>query len=189
MSYNKYKKKLTPKDIDKISIFCIQLSNNKVKNSKELFNSLNPYIQYLFLKEAWNVLKSQKNKSQYQINMSFLIFKLFRTKDMKKNKFYTKYDKYKTLDTYYKKADKTYKLNKSLTSVSKSKKQKKYDKKYQKYDIYEKLNGLYLFYNSLYEQKPNSKMAIRWLTIHGAYNGKKRQDLINKYEKLTTKIQ
>jgi hypothetical protein len=42
-----------------------------------------------------------------------------------------------------------------------------FDKKGQKKDLTNVLNSTLIFYKSLYEEKPDSKMAIKWLVEHG----------------------
>jgi hypothetical protein len=62
---------------------------------------------------------------------------------------------------------------------------KVYDKEYQKImaPTFE-LDPLYLYYTSLYSQKPKSPLAITWLTIHGVFDGNKRDKLVKQYEEL-----
>ena len=69
------------------------------------------------------------------------------------------------------------------SSVTVSKKPKKiFDKKYQKYEspISDK-DPLYIFYSTLYAEKPESKLAITWLTERGVGDGKEREELERKY--------
>jgi ribA/ribD-fused uncharacterized protein len=64
---------------------------------------------------------------------------------------------------------------------------KVFTKRYQKYDTphphYTK-EPLQLYYLSLYKQKPNSALAIRWLTERGFFEGEERAKLEAKYEAL-----
>lgn len=62
---------------------------------------------------------------------------------------------------------------------------KEYKKKFQKKDApLTEVDPLYIFYTSLYAQKPNSRLAITWLTEHGVLDGENRRKLEKKYEKL-----
>ena len=64
---------------------------------------------------------------------------------------------------------------------------KTYDKEFQKHDEPEEGGPLYLFYTSLYEEKPSSRLAITWLTEYGVYDGKERSALVDKYKTLADK--
>lgn len=70
------------------------------------------------------------------------------------------------------------------TSKSASRTVKKYDKEFQRYQEPKELDPLYLFYTSLYSQKPTSPLAITWLTEHGVFEGSERKSMVKKYEKL-----
>jgi hypothetical protein len=78
------------------------------------------------------------------------------------------------------------KKDRKAESSSKSRSPKtKYDKEYQKKPSPEdELDPLFLFYNSLYKEKSDSKLAVNWLTEHGVYEGEKRNKLISKYKKI-----
>jgi hypothetical protein len=65
---------------------------------------------------------------------------------------------------------------------------KTYDEEYQKFEEPpDDTDPLYIFYTSLYEQKPKSRLAITWLTEHGVYDGDDRKTLVEKYKKLAEK--
>lgn len=55
-----------------------------------------------------------------------------------------------------------------------------FDKKYQKYETPEEDDALYLFYSSLYDENPKSKLAISWCLEHGLFEGDKRKKLEKK---------
>jgi len=63
----------------------------------------------------------------------------------------------------------------------------KYEKEYQKHEEPEEGTSVYIYYTTLYEQKPKSVLAITWLTEHGVFEGKERKKLIEKYKKLDEK--
>lgn len=60
----------------------------------------------------------------------------------------------------------------------------KYEKAFQKKETPDKASPLYIFYTTLYEEKPDSRLAIKWLTEYGVFNGSKRERLVEKYKGL-----
>tara|TARA_B110000208_G_C11800792_1_gene442150 strand:- start:5396 stop:6859 length:1464 start_codon:yes stop_codon:yes gene_type:complete len=72
-------------------------------------------------------------------------------------------------------------VRKKPTKLSRA---KKFDKEFQTRESLDDNNPLSLYYISLYEEKGKSDVAIRWLTKYGMFSGKKREDLVKKYEKL-----
>ena len=93
----------------------------------------------------------------------------------------------KSLETYYKNALKFKKktpLRRKPTTSSR-KPGKKYDKEFQRYEAPKsELDPMYIFYTSLYTQKPKSALAATWLTEHGVYDGADRKKLTKRYAKL-----
>jgi hypothetical protein len=176
------------KDIEK---FCSLLKANKVKDSKEAFLNLPLLVQCLFLHHSWNILSKKSKHSEDSYLAAFYIFKLFRGKDMKEKEIYSRYDKLKTLEKFYKSAvEWNKKEGKSITGKSKSvsKSSKKYAKEYQKHpEITDENDPLYIFYTTLLAEKPNSVLAISWLTEHGIFDGKKRESIVKKYEQIKKK--
>ncbi len=61
---------------------------------------------------------------------------------------------------------------------------KKYGKNYQKHEEEEENSPLWIFYTTLYEEKPDSELAIRWLTEHGIFEEEAREELEEKYVEL-----
>lgn len=61
---------------------------------------------------------------------------------------------------------------------------KSYDKEGQKYDTPPSGDALYVFYTSLYEEKPNSNIAVVWLTERGVFEGDERKKLVQKWKKI-----
>lgn len=171
----------TEKTFKDIESFCILLRNNKVKESKEAFTKLPLQIQCLFLHYGWEILSKKSKYSEDSYRSAFYLFKLFRGIDMKKLDIYSKYGKLKTLENFYKSAVNYNKKSPGIRS-------KKYDKQYQKYDSpTDEMDPLYIYYTSLYKQKPNSKLAIVWLTEHGIYDGSDRDNLIKIYKNVIKK--
>lgn len=177
-----------PKDLPKtfkdIESFCNLVRNNKVKESKEGFVKLPLLVQCLFLHHAWDIISHKAKYSEDSYLTAFYLFKLFRGKEMKESDMYSKYGKLKTLEKYYKSASE---WNKK-TPVSKTRSprgSKKYDMEYQRYESpKDELDPLYVFYTSLYKQNGGSKLAIRWLSEHGVFEGEEREKLIKLYKKL-----
>ena len=62
-----------------------------------------------------------------------------------------------------------YKVKKSPTVAKKSKLQNPLNL-YQKYEVVEEGSPLYIYYSSLYEENPRSKLALKWLVEHGMLN-------------------
>lgn len=180
--YGKVKENNT--ELKKVNAFCSLLSANKVKDSKEAFAQLPLAVQCLFLHYGWQILSKPSNYTKESYRTAFLLFKLFRSKEMKELLPYKKYLKLKTLDKYYKKA--LTKVRAQPTTKSRAPKTK-YDKQYQRRPEPESdIDPLYLFYTSLYKENPKSPLAIVWLVEHGVYKegSKTRKDLIAKYEKM-----
>jgi len=175
-----------PKSIQDISAFCELLQANKVKDSKEAFLKLPFMVQCMFLEYAWDILSNKSKHSPESYMSSFLLFKLFRGKDMKGEKIYSRYTNLKSLEAYYKKAKESKKKSPSTTTKKTSPRvNKKYDKDFQKYEAPKsELDPLYIFYTSLYSQQPDSALAATWLTEHGVFDGSERKKLTKRYEKL-----
>jgi hypothetical protein len=189
-----------PEDIKKsitdVNTFCKSLQSNKVKNSQELFAKLPLSIQCLFLHHSWKILDKPDNYSEDSYRAAFYLFKLFRNKEMQKAKPYALYLTAK-LEAKYKKAlewnrkEKSNEGKSSKEGKSKEKKigKKKYDKEYQKHPEAETTDPLYIYYNSLYSENPNSRSAITWLTEYGLFEDEERTSLVKKYKKLLEKKQ
>lgn len=66
-----------------------------------------------------------------------------------------------------------------------SKVSKKYDKEYQKYAEPEsEIDPLYIYYTTLFQERPKSKLAISWLTEHGVFSDDQRDELVERYKKI-----
>ena len=195
-----------------MDIFCKNLRMNKVKETQEQFKKLNDKEKELLLSYSWKLLQRHQTNSNSYWN-AFKLFKLFRNSEMKNLGVYKKYNN-SQVDKEYMKAyqlnkqknindeddepisklkkskiideddEPISKLKKSKTEEKKESKTSKYDKKYQRYDTPYEGESLYLYYTSLYEEIPNSKSAIRWLTEYGVYDGLKRKELEHKYSKI-----
>lgn len=175
-----------PKNLKDIESFCNLLRNNKVKESKEAFVKLPLLVQCLFLHHGWNIISNKSKHSEDSYLTAFYLFKLFRGKEMKESDIYSKYVKLKTLEKYYKTASEwSKKTSKTPGKSNTPRGSKKYDKEYQRYESpKDELDPLYVFYTSLYKQNQKSKLAIRWLTEHGVFEGEERENLIKLYKKL-----
>jgi len=70
-------------------------------------------------------------------------------------------------------------------SRSRSRAGKKYDKEYQKYvEPESEIDPLYIYYTTLFRERPKSKLAIVWLTEHGVFEDDQRDELVEKYKKI-----
>jgi hypothetical protein len=182
--------------IEKIEIFCRLLSVNKVKETKEAFLDFPESIQCMFLAQGYDILSKKVRGDDFAYRNAFYLFKLFRSKDMKDTSSYSKGPgKLAATEIFYKKAYEWYKLNSSKVVPSKSpstkssksvpaKSRKNYAKKYQKHETSTELDPLYIYYTSLYDENPKSKLAIVWLAEHGILDGADRESLEKKYEKI-----
>jgi hypothetical protein len=152
------------KEIVKLGSFCKLLSTNKVKNSKEEFLELDQATQCLLLYYAHRILNSKLNVPDKIYRNAFYLFKLFRGKDMKEIKTYSLY-KNQALESLYKKALEWNRENSSSSKSSPSSKRTKkvFTKKFQKYESKKELDPLYIYYTSLYAEKPKSQLAVTWL--------------------------
>lgn len=174
----------TQKAILMIEKFCKFLKANKLADSKKLFSELPYAVQCLFLEYSWNIISKKSKYSESSVQTAAFVFKLFRSKEMKEKEIYKKYKNLKTLDEHYNSA------------LKKSKKTKqKFDKEFQKHEEitketdpkYEYFKSLKVYYTSLYEQNPSSKIAVIWLTEHGIYDDEKRKEIVQKYKKINKK--
>lgn len=99
------KENLVKKISQDINRFCTLLRNNKVKDSKEAFEKLPVSVQRLFLHHCWTVLSNKNQYSEDSYKTSFLLFKLFRSKEWKEKSIYKRYLRLSSLESYYKKAN------------------------------------------------------------------------------------
>lgn len=78
--------------------------------------------------------------------------------------------------------------SRSTSSRSRSgsaKASKKYDKEYQKYAEPEsEIDPLYIYYTTLFQERPKSKLAVVWLTEHGVFEDDQRDELVERYKKI-----
>lgn len=195
------KPKATPKVIKQLDGFCELLCGNKVKDGKLAFAKLPLAVQCLFLHHSWHILSHKAKYSNDSYLTAFRMFKLFRSKELKSMPIYQKYLKLATVEANYKKA---LDWNKKSDSIIRNttgkttgkavtgapKVSKKYKKEYQKFaEPPGVVDSLYIYYTSMYEQIPKSRLSITWLTEHGVYDGDKRTKLIKQYEKLVERGQ
>lgn len=180
------------KTIASINRFCSLLRANKVKDSKEAFLSLHKTVQCIFLEAGWQILSHRTKYSEDSYKTAFLLFKLFRGKEMKELPIYNKMANLKTLDKLYKTAGQVWKksgTSSSSSGVKKVAKEKagKYDKKFQRYPSPDENDSLYIYYTTLLKQRPDSKLAVTWLTEHGLLEGNEREKIEIIYSKLKDK--
>ena len=192
--------------------FCAVLKSGDIEESTLKFQKLPIFIQCLFLYHSWHILSHPENNSENSYKTSFFLFKLFQDEDgnMKQKPIYKKYLKLKAVTSHYNEAKKFFEIEKikevkksveknekkkEIKSIEKKEKKEKiektprakkeYVKEYQRYESPKsELDPLYLYYTSLYSQKPVSNLAITWLTEHGVLEGNEREKLEKKYTKL-----
>jgi hypothetical protein len=215
---DKYSKNIdVKKSINDIQEFCAMLRANKVKDTIPVFLKLPEVVQCMFLEYAWSVLSNKSKYTDDAYLTAFRLFKLFRNKDVQKNKTYARFMSNSTVETVYKKAfDWNKKQGGSSASpdvkgpvpkgpvpkgpvpkgpvpkrspISRRTSSKspgsKYDKEYQRYaSPPNDTDPSYIFYTSLLNENPKSRLSITWLTEHGVFEGSERDNLIKKYKKL-----
>jgi len=74
----------------------------------------------------------------------------------------------------------------SKTKRTRTTSKTKYDKEGQTRAEVDETDPLFLFYSSLYNERPESKMAITWLTQHGCFEDEERDELYEKYKNLSS---
>lgn len=171
-----------------ISDFCKSLRANKVKYSITVFQTFPMFIQCLILNYCWKILINrfigkQPIYSDDSYVTAFRMFKLFRKKEFRTIE---PFDIFYKKDNYERVYDKAYKWQKQ-ESPAVRKPKKKFDKSHQKYEIPIESDPLYIFYTSLYNENPKSKLAITWLAQHGVFDDEERENIENKYAKLNKK--
>jgi len=155
-----------------IENLCTSLKENK-KDIEEEFTKLNKGMRILFLSICGFILE----KRSY--DLSFLLsFRLYKA--LQKNKNYS---------SFINKHENAYKHavlwnSKGLKHIDD--KPISYDKKYQKSDGNVPWK---IFYLSLYDENNSSALAITWLTEHGLLEGKERELIERKYERLVKEKQ
>jgi hypothetical protein len=150
-------------EIKKINSFCDAINTgSSIQNKKNLFKSLSQKTQETFLELSHLTKKNIRDKKAYPYKNASLILDLFNTENMKHMPAYEK-----------------------IMGKQKEKEKVEYEKKYQKHPEPNTTDSTFLFYTSLYEEKSSSPLAIIWLTEHGLFNGKERESLIGKYEKIS----
>ena len=173
------------KSVDEIDNFCKFLhKRNNLKNSRHLFFKLPIKIQQLFLKYSWLILQNFKKIPYNSLHSAILIFKIFGNKENKVKAIY------KPILKLGKKFEKVYETAVNFereTRQPKTKREKqKYEKKFQRYKGgFTEEDPQYIFYVSLYSENQDSPLAITWLTEHGVFDGKQRDEIVKKYERLS----
>lgn len=110
---------LNEKISHRIDSFCSLLRNNKVKDSKELFENIPIAVQRLFLSHCWKILSNKNKYSEDSYKTAFLLFKLFRGQNWKNKAIYKPY--LTKAESHYKKAANFFKNNSSSKlSISKT---------------------------------------------------------------------
>jgi len=176
--------------------FCKSLLEDYMNVSKKKFLNLDPSIQRIFLKFSSQILLQSEMYSDKSKYRAFKLFQLFNETELKKlSIFQEEYNSLLIQQAYLKistELEKTIKENSIERSRSRSKSRStkrldKYDKEWQKAETPDEDSAIYIFYTSLYKQKPSSKLAITWLTENGVFDDEQRDKLVRKYVLLKNK--
>jgi hypothetical protein len=165
--------------------FCKSL--DKPVEARKYFLLLSQQEQKLFLDYSNKIINLYNPKLGQLLpkifRNAYLVFKIFSTKQMKELSSFRPYNNtalIKKLEPLKNLFEKT-----RSRSSSSSSGRKKYDKPYQRYaQPAEEDEAITVFYTSLYEQNPESPLAITWLTERGFFEDTERDELIQKYVKL-----
>lgn len=172
------KQKLT-NDMD---VFCSALKSNKLKEYQDAFLNLPSYVQCLFAYYCNIIFKrfnsGDESITDRNIQIAVRLYNLFIKEKIRLNE-----EVIKIVNKF--KVDRIMALKAKEKLTAPIKKEKAiYEKEYQKKPSLDNKDPLFRFYNSLYDEKPNCRLAIVWLIEHGAFEGLKRDDLITRYKKL-----
>jgi hypothetical protein len=195
-----------------VSKFCKLLSSNDIKESKQEFLKLPQDVQKTFLDCAWEIFSHKSKYPKESYLTSFRVFRLFGGKTGTDNPLYEKYSTKPLFKTLYSNASKkkvdsdSYEdestvvqtrkktvskppsrspRRSSRRSRSSPRTSKKYQKEYQKYQEPEsETDPLYIYYTTLRQQRPDSRLALVWLMEHGVYEGDERDELVKQYKKM-----
>lgn len=190
-------------NIQNIKKFCGSLSQTSISETRKIFTELDPLSQKLFLHWGFEILSHKSKYSDDTYMLAYRLFRLFRGGDGSDIPSYKKYSKMPEVDKLYSiasnwkdklskptppKATRTKptppKANRTKPTSAKAARTK-YDKEYQKYPEPEsEIDPLYIYYTSLFKEKPESKLAIVWLTEHGIFEGDERDELVDEYKKI-----
>jgi len=181
-----YEKKYKIEDIEKeksnIKKFCRSLTGDDEKKSEKYFLRLSSVSQYLFIRECLQIISKKTNYSDKTYLAAFRFFKMFRLESLKNLPVFVNYVNKQSLEVYYKRALEWYKIN--FDPTLKTRKPKDFKKEFQKFETALDNSPLYIYYDSLYKEKKDSKSAITWLTEHGVYEKETRKEIEKKYLKL-----
>lgn len=168
-----------------MKVFCSKFRANKVKEYTQAFLALPLYVQCLFAYYCHFIL-SKKMMGDTSISDSTFIAgqrlnTLFKNHEIRLrpevrniiNKFDIRKEHIEFAKTWNKQGEITVKPV--------------FEKTYQKKITPNNEDPLFRFYSSLYDEKPNSKIAIIWLTEHGAFDDQKRIDLVKRYTMIQKK--
>jgi hypothetical protein len=183
--------------------FCRSLSEKSISETRKIFTELDQLSQKLFLHWGFEILSHKSKYSDDTYMLAYRLFRLFRGKDGSDIASYKKYSKMPEVDKLYSIASnwkdklskptppKAARTKPTPAKAARSKPtsakaaRTKYDKEYQKYPEPEsEIDPLYIYYTSLFKEKPESKLAIVWLTEHGIFEGDERDELVDEYKKI-----
>lgn len=164
------------KDMD---TFCSTFKRNKLQEYQDAFLVLPPYVQCLFAYYCKMIFK-RKNEGDSTITDKHIQIAIRLHNLFVKEKIKLRPEVVKIIDKFRVDRSMASKAREEIMASVKKEKEV-FVKPYQKKSSLQISDPLFRFYNSLYEEKPNSKLAITWLTEHGAFEGPKREDLVIRY--------
>lgn len=161
-----------------IKDFCNALKSNKHTESINKFLSLPTFVQCLFIKNCrdilWKRQQGDTSVSDKHVMIATRMYGLLSKIGKSMDPFVLKIINDFRVDTsVFRSIKSTYQLPKTEKVV--------YSKQFQKHATPDASDPLLRFYVSLYNEKPNSKLAIVWLVEHGVFDDQQRQDLLLRY--------
>ncbi len=169
-----------------MQLFCSKFRSNKPKEYVEAFLNLPIYVQCLFAYYCSYILKGKMQGDTRISDSAFIagkrLYTLFKNPAIKlKQEVHNILNRFDIRKEHLDFAQRWVKGIDPMTPIQKT----VFAKPYQKKPALNITDPLFRFYNSLYEEKPNSKLAIVWLTEHGAFDDQKREDLIKRFRMIS----
>lgn len=171
------------KEIKLIDQFCKKVHSEDTEGSVKYFLKLQLVTQCLFVENAWDIISDNVQYTEKSHQFSMSLFKMLNNPDIKKSEIYSRISEINKLHI-----GKTVKKTTVKERAKPRTSPGKYDKEGQRKPEPSGIDDpLYIFYTSLYKQKPKSPLAITWLTEHGVFDDSERRELLSKYKKLADK--
>ena len=171
--------------------FCKSLKNNEIAEAQKLFKKLNSKTKDFINITSKFIIKQQKSFTPESYNLSLRINRVTADKkeDYEDNikptnpKVSPKVSPRPSPKPTSPRA-KAKPTSPRAKAKPKDKLKKDFDNPCQKYETPSEEDALYIFYTTLLQEKPNSKLAITWLVEYGVETDKTQ---IDKYKKIKKK--